>query len=129
MPKIKFECCHIDTCLPDFWSGHHLPYVQIPVYNGMTLKEIKASIMDELKQGAVMGNCENAYLLWSDYVNPDNEKKADQVTKAAYAAVNRIKPSKKGQRKFFTGLDKVDEDNDCMDTVYAYFVFVEGYYD
>lgn len=27
MPKIKLECSHVDTCLPDYWSGHHLPHV------------------------------------------------------------------------------------------------------
>lgn len=33
----KLECCHADTCLPDYWSGHHLPHVQIAVWRGMTL--------------------------------------------------------------------------------------------
>jgi hypothetical protein len=31
----KFDIIHADTCLPDYWSGHHLPHVQIPVFNGM----------------------------------------------------------------------------------------------
>lgn len=123
--KIKLECQHVDTCLSDYWSGHHLAHVQIPVYNGMSLKDIKASIMDELKQGYVMGSDKYSELLSWDMVKPEDEKLADQVTKAAYAAVNRIKPNKKGQRKFFTDLDKVDEDNVCWDMVYAYFVFTE----
>lgn len=125
MPKIKLECCHVCTCLPDYWSGHHLPHVQIPVYSGMSLKEIKSNIMNELRQGAVMGNSKFAELLSWDMVKPEDEKLADQVTKAAYAAVKRIKPSKKRQHKFFTDLEEVDENNDYCDTVCAFFVFVE----
>ena len=119
---MKLECSHVDTCLPDYWSGHRLPHVQIPVYPGMTLKEIKQAIRDELRQGAVMGNTENARLLSADLVRPDEENRADLVTRAAYAAVNRIKPARKGQRRFFTDVEPGDE---WSDTVYAYFVFVE----
>lgn len=121
---MKLECSHVDTCLPDYWSGHHLPHVQIPVYRGMTLKEIKSSISDELRMGYVMGSTDYARLLSADMVNPEEVKQADKLTKAAYAAVNRIKPNKKGQRKFFTELEESDE-NDCSDSVYAYFVFIE----
>lgn len=124
MSRIKFECCHCDTCFPDYWSGHHLPYVQIPVWHGMSLKDIKSGIMEELKQGYVMGNTKYARLLSADLVRPGDDQLADKVTKAAYAAVNRIKPAKKGQRKFFTDLDKIDE-NDYDESVYAFFVFVE----
>ena len=123
--RIKLECCHADTCLPDYWSGHHKAHLQIPVYKGMSLKDIKLSLMDELRQGAVMGNDKYAELLSWDMVKPEDEKLADQVTKAAYAAIKRIMPSKKGQRRFFTDLDEIDEDDDCSEMVYAYFVFIE----
>lgn len=122
---MKFDCAHVDTCLPGYWSGHHLPYVQIPVYRGMSLKEIKSCIMDELRQGYVMGNTEEARLLSADMVRPGEDGLADKVTKAAYAAVNRIKPAKKGQRKFFLDLEELGEDYDG-ESVYAYFVFVEA---
>ncbi len=117
---MKLECLHADTCLPDYWGGHHLAHVQIPVYRGMTLKAIKESIRDELCMGAVCGSDEIATLLSADLVT--DEKRADQVTRAAYAAVNRIKPVKKGQRRFFTDLEEQDED---YEPVYAYFVFEE----
>ena len=116
---MKLECLHADTCLPDYWGGHHLAHVQIPVYRGMTLKAIKESIRDELRMGAIMGNDEIAGLLSDGFVT--DKKRADQVTRAAYAAVNRIKPNKKGQRRFFTDLE--EQDDDCCDYVYAYFVF------
>lgn len=51
----------------------------------------------------------------------ENEKLADKLTAAAYAAVNRIKPAKKGQRTLFKDLPEEEEDQDY--SVYAYFVF------
>lgn len=117
---MKLECLHADTCLPDYWGGHHLAHVQIPVYRGMTLKALKESIRDELRMGAVCGSDEIASLLSDDFVT--DEKKADKVTRAAYAAVNRIKPEKKGQRTFFTDIEEAD---DCSESVYAFFVFME----
>lgn len=120
--RIKFECCHVDTCLPDYWGGHHLPHVSIPVYPGMSMKAIKDAIKSELLHGAVCGNTKEAKMLYRSYVGPDNASYADACTKAAYAAVNRMKPAKKGQRKFFTDIEESSEDDDC--SVYAYFVFV-----
>jgi hypothetical protein len=122
---MKLELCHTDTCLPDYWSGHHLPHVQIPVYRNMSLKDIKQALKQELLQGCVMGSTETARLLSDAYVGAENEKQADKVTKAAYAAINRMKPAKKGQRKFFTDLDPWDYEDQIGDSVYAFFVFVE----
>ena len=120
---MKLDCVHVDTCLPDYWSGHHLPHVQIAVWPGMTLAEIKRSIRSELSQGAVAGSSENARLLSADRVDPGEEKQAGRVTRAAYAAVNRIKPAKKGQRRFFTDIEETEEYG--ADTVYAFFVFID----
>lgn len=117
---MKLECLHAGTCLPDYWGGHHLPHVQIAVYPGMSLKAIKEAIKQELVQGYVMGSGEDTRLLSADWVKPEEEKRANQLTRAAYAAVNRIQPAKKRQRRFFTDLEPCDENSD---TVYAYFVF------
>jgi len=122
---MKFELNHVDTCLPDFWSGHHLPHVQIPVYRNMSLKDIKQSLRYELGMGCVMGATERARLLQDDFVGAENEKLADQVTRAAYAAINRIKPAKKGQRKFFTDIEPSQYEDELGDSVFAFFVFVE----
>ena len=123
---IKFECCHADTCLPDYWSGHHLPHVQIPVYRGMTLKDVKSALRSELSQGAVMGSTDNARMLSADMVREDEVKQADRVTRAAYAAVNRIRLADKRKRKLFMDLEEStdDDDDDCGESVYAFFVFV-----
>jgi len=122
---MKFELNHADTCLPDYWSGHHLPHIQSPVYRDMSMKDIKQALRYELSMGCVMGSTDHARFLHDDFVGAENEKLADKVTRAAYAAINRIKPSKKGQRKFFTDLDPWHDEDELGDSVYAYFVFVE----
>lgn len=122
---MKLECAHADTCLPDYWSGHHLPHVQIPVYHGMTLKAIKESLRFELAQGAIAGSSEDARLLAGHSVEAWEEMRAHNLDKAARAAINRMRPNVKGTRRFFLDLEKEDPDNDCWDSVYAFFVFVE----
>lgn len=126
MKKVKFECCHVDTCLSGYWSGHHLPHVQIPVWRGMSLKQIKEEISNELKFGYVMGNDDNARLLSSDMVRPGEEQLSDKVTRAAYAAINRMKPAKKGQRKFFTDLEE-EEDSESIYVHVMLDAFMLGY--
>jgi hypothetical protein len=99
-----------------------LPHVQIVAYNGMSFAAVRDAIRDELRQGAVMGSDDIARMLAADLVWPDEEKRADAVTRAAYAAINRdVKPAKKGARNAFPDLEKTDSD----DSVYAYFVFSE----
>jgi len=100
-----------------------MPHVQIAVYPGIKLSEIKSAIRSELAEGAVMGSCDTARLLAADMVNPDEERAADQATRAAYAAINRMKPNQKGQRSFFRDLEPQEEDD--AESVYAYFVFAE----
>lgn len=120
----KLECVHADTCLSDYWSGHHLPHVQIAVWRGMTVRQVKQAIRDELRQGAVAGSTDAARLLSADMVAPEEEKRADQLTRAAYAAVNRLKPAKKGARRLFTNLEETPDEFDG-EYVFAFFVFVE----
>jgi hypothetical protein len=115
-----FECCHADTCLSDYWSGHHLPHVQIAVWPGMTMAQIKYAIRSELRHGAVMGSTDEARLLSADMVAPGEERRADMLIRRAYAAVARMTPARKNQRRFFTDLEQTEDDET---TVYAFFVF------
>lgn len=110
------ELVHADTCLSDYWSGHHLAHVQIPVYKGMHLSEVKAALHSELNQGAVAGSDERT--------QDDSGDVGDKWYKKAHAAVNRLKPAVKGKRRMFEGLEPA-HDNDGEATVYAFFVFVE----
>jgi hypothetical protein len=118
MPKILIS--HCDTCLPDYWGGHHLAHVQIPVYNGMKISELRRYIKNELSQGAVAGKSDLAFLLSADYVGPDRADDAEKAFKKALAAVNRIKQAKRGRRNLFPDLDK--EIEDCDSQVYAFFI-------
>lgn len=96
-----------------------MPHVQIPAYR-QSFASVRAAIMDELRQGAVMGSDDDARLMSGDMVWPDEEKRADALTRAAYAAIRRdVRPAKKGERLAFRD---IAGDEDC-ETVYAYFVF------
>jgi hypothetical protein len=121
--SLKLNCLHADTCLPDYWAGHHLPHVQVPVDNKMTIGQLRGAIRAELRQGAVAGSTDDARLLSADMVRPDEVKRADALTRAAYAAVNRdVKMHKSGARFPFKDLPGTEDDDS---SVYAYFVFKE----
>lgn len=120
---MKINCLHVDTCLNDYWSGHHLPHIAVPVYRRMRIGELRKALHNELNQGCVMGCDTDARLLHADMVRPHEEKRADQLTRAAHAAINRdVKMRKPGKSlPFWNELQDYDEsDNDCY--VYAYFV-------
>jgi hypothetical protein len=113
----QLEAIHLDTCLPDYWSGHHLPHIQIAVYQGMTIKAFKESALDALNQDAIAGDIES---ISTDYViNEDWYKKA-------VAAIRRITPAIKGTHTLFKDLDTETGDcDDCRDSVYAFVAFEE----
>ena len=83
------------------------------------MQQIRAAIRSEISQGAVMGSTDEARLLSAYTVTPAEERRADMLTRRAYAAVARMKPARKGQRRFFTDLEQTEDD----DTVCAFFVF------
>lgn len=109
------ECALADTCLPDYWSGHHKAHISVPVYKGMHLAELKRALHSELNQGAVAGNDERT--------RDDSGDISDLWYKRAHAAINRLTPAVKGKRRLFEDLEE-QSDNDC-ESVYAYFVFVD----
>lgn len=117
------ELAHTDTCLSCYFSGDSRAHLQIAVWHGMKMSDIKRALMNELKQGAIGGNDELAQLLRADWVPPEKEAAAILACKRAYAAVNRMKPNVKGQRTFFKDLEKDVDEND--ESVYAFFVFIE----
>lgn len=118
--RVVLEAVQADVCLPDYWRGHHLPHIAVPVSGDTTMKQLRQAMRDELRQGAVMGNTDDARLLSADMVFPEEVARADRLTRAAYAAVNRLKLTP-GKRRPFPNLDPADD----RDSVYAYFVFVE----
>ena len=108
--RYHLECCHADTCLSDYWGGHHLAHIQVPVWNGMSLAELKKALMSELNEGAVAG---------SDYPGDYDE----QWYAAARAAVQAIEAkTAAGAENLFPLLEPQGDDEDAP-TVYAFFVF------
>lgn len=116
--KIKIDCLHADTCLPDYWSGHHLAHISVPVYHGIHMSELKALLHNELNEGAVAGS--------DDRTRDDSGVIGEAWYKAAHKAVDAIRHAKKGCRKLFTELEKDADENEYCDSVYAYFVFADA---
>jgi hypothetical protein len=44
-PKTSYSLSHIDTCSSDYFSGHHLPVVQVLVDENSTYKDIKDGLL------------------------------------------------------------------------------------
>jgi hypothetical protein len=103
---MKLDCAFADVCLPDYWSGHHLPYIQVPVYRGMTLAELKRELKSELNNGYVA----------NEPHSKGTYRASDSWYRAANAAIGRITAN---SNTLFNDL----EDDEDGDSVYAYFVF------
>lgn len=109
----KLEACHADTCFPDYWSGHHLPHVQVPVTRDMTMVQLRAALHSELNQGAVAGS--------DPITRDDSGLRGEAWFKQAHTAINRIHVKTRTNKKPFAHLESDAEDD--TETVYAFFVF------
>ena len=112
------EVIHVDTCLPDYWGGHHKAHICVPVWNGITFDQLKRSLHSEIAQGAVYGSDTIAELLSIGGDFSDEEISiADQ---AAHDAVDAITLSESANPDhLFANLD------DDGETVYVYFLIVD----
>ena len=110
---MKLTCAHADTCLPDYWGGHRLPHVAVPVSRDTTFADLRSMIIDELRAGAVAG---------AD-ATPEDTYENDEWYAAACEAVCRdVRPNDPSVEYPFHDLD-VSDDEDA-ESVYAYFVFI-----
>lgn len=106
---MKVSIVHADTCVSDFWPGHHRPHITIPAYR-QSFASVRRAIMSEIRQGAVMGADDDARLLSADQVRPSEEARANELTRKTYAAINRdIRPAVKGCRVAFPDVAADDE--------------------
>lgn len=117
--RYQLECCHADTCFPDYWGGHHLAHIQVPVWNGMSLAELKKALMAELAEGAVAG---------AGYPGDHDEqwyaaaRDAVQAIEAfAVRAIEAKTPAAAAENLFPLLIPQGDDDD--VPTVYAFFVF------
>lgn len=110
---MKLICALADVCLPDYWGGHHLPHVSVPVSRNTTFTDLRAAILYELRVGAVAG---------AD-ATPEDTYENDEWYYAACEAVERdVQPRDPSVQYPFHDLDSSEDEN--SEAVYAYFVFV-----
>ena len=49
LPAARFtEVAQLDICYPDYFTGYHMPVLQVPVYNGMTTHNLANDLHDEI---------------------------------------------------------------------------------
>lgn len=110
---MKLTCIHADTCLPDYWGGHHLPHVAVPVSRDTTFADLREAIIVELWMGAVAG---------ADAMPEDTYENAEWYDAACEAVERDVQPRDPSVQYPFRDLDS-SEDEDS-ESVYAYFVFI-----
>lgn len=113
---LKLNCLLNDVCLPDYYSGHHLAWVCVPVTRHTTFKQLRIDLHNELAMGAIGGN---------DGRSSDYHELSEPWHKAAKAAINRdVVPAIKGKKLAFSHIDSdcIDDDGYC-ESIIAYFVF------
>lgn len=76
----NLTCAFAGVCLPDYWSGHHLPHSSVAVDRTTTLAELKDLLRSELNGGAVCG---------ADY-DDQNDDWHEQAINAINAITNTI---------------------------------------
>lgn len=52
---MRYTLAHADTCLPDYWGGHHLPHISVPVSRDMTAGALRDALRAEVNAGAIAG--------------------------------------------------------------------------
>ncbi len=109
---MKATISHASTCLSDYWGGHHLPHISVPVYKGMTLRELKHALRIEVSHDAIAGNY--------DVIEKDGWYDA---ARAAIDAIELIDNTQGDNALPFDDvLDAPEYDADAM--IYAHFVFI-----
>ena len=117
--RYQLECCHADTCFPDYWGGHHLAHIQVPVYNGMSLAELKKALMSELNEGAVDGS--DAPHDYDEQWYAAARFAVQAIEAFAVRAIEAKTPAAAAENLFPLLIPQGDDDD--VPTVYAFFVF------
>ena len=110
---MKLICALADVCLPDYWGGHHLPHVAVPVSRDTTFADLRTAIIDDLRAGAVAG---------ADATPEDTYENDEWYYAAIRAVMCDVQPREPGAGYPFRDLDGSEDEN--SESVYAYFVFV-----
>lgn len=110
---MKYNLVHADTCLSGYWGGHHLPHVAVPVDGTITVRETFDQIRSEINQGAFGGSLD-----WE-------VQESEEFHKACCAALQELLELNVDilDKPAFPNLEPWEED-DCGESVMAFFVFV-----
>ena len=110
---MKYHLQLADTCLSEYWGGHHLPHVSVPVDGATTAKEALEGVRAELGQGAVAGS-----LSWEVI-------ESEEFYAACMKAIQELTELNESilDKPAFPNLEVLEGD-DCCEPVMAYFVFV-----
>lgn len=57
----NYNLYYLDTCLPDYFRGHHNPVVQIPVTHESTYAEIKEELLNCLNTEHIEDLCDEGF--------------------------------------------------------------------
>ncbi len=102
---MKVTIVHADTCLSDYWGGHHLPHVSVCAYR-RSFASIRREILSEVSNGYIAGDVELLSRV--------------PMSKIRAAVRRDIRPAKKGDRLAFRDI----QSDEAGDMVQAYFVFI-----
>jgi hypothetical protein len=69
---------YLSSCLPDYFSGHHNPVIQIPIYSKMTHRDMLNAIIEEINY---------CWELYSDAL-PDDDKEIEDIVKNIFDNYN-----------------------------------------
>ena len=108
---MNLSCVFADCCLPDYWGGHSLAHISVPVTNQTTMSQLKSALLSEVAEGAIAGSVAHEVTESEDWSD------------AAKLAIDRMETKTQG----YTGamFPNIPDDEDDADySVYAYFVFV-----
>ena len=100
----------VDACFPDYFGGHHLPVLQVPVDGTTTRQQIADMLHSELSMGVI------------DYQLDESSISHDDVHLAIDECVF-FDEMRKPEDVVFPDLDVYSEDS-CDDSVYVFFVIV-----
>ena len=101
---------YVDTCLSDYFGGHHLPIVQVPVTSTTTYQQLQDMLL-----------C--TYMCIDHLDDVDEEEYKNAVYKYFETEVNDLNsiPAILGNIE-----DVPEEDQDSVEGCYAYFVLIDG---
>lgn len=116
--ELKLRVGLADLCVADYWGGHHLPHVQIPVHKHTTADEVRAMLTHEVAMDAVARLPEG----WDQ--SPEWYAAANKAIAELEIRSDKPFAGDLEERPPEDGVD-VDWLESDFDDVYAFFVFEE----